>query len=329
VTLAGLGNAPLAGIEVQASPENDPVRAEHATTNANGEYRIEGLAETAFVVEFNEVCPEGTCTGTYVPRWYSGKAEFEEGDPVAVTAATPQTGIDAAMVETSPTTPAFTTNLVLSGNATVGSTLECSPGTWSHNPTSIAYSWQRSGTTIAGQSGSTYTLTSADEGASLTCAATIANGAGSASATSNAVTVAKAATTGTTTTPPTESVPKPNPVATVAAPKPGPVTVVGNATAQGGRATLKVKCTGKAGCEGPLKLVYEEKVKTGNGKTKVKVLTLGSTDVSVAAGATKTLEAKLSAKATSLVKEAGKSGLKVKVTGSGVKSRTVVMKQAS
>jgi hypothetical protein len=158
----------------------------------------------------------------------------------------------------------------------------------------------------------------------LTCAATIANGAGSASATSNAVPVAKAATTGTT-----ESVPTPNPVTTVAAPKPGPVTVVGNATAQGGRATLKVKCTGKAGCEGPLKLVYDEKVKTGNGKTKVNVLTLGSTDVSVAAGATKTLEAKLSAKATSLVKEAGKSGLKVKVTGSGVKSRTVVMKQAS
>ena len=58
------------------------------------------------------------------------------------------------------------------GQAKPSDTLTCASGTWS--PTSTyAYAWQRGGNTISGQTGSTYTVTSADLGAtSVTCSVT-------------------------------------------------------------------------------------------------------------------------------------------------------------
>ena len=58
VTLAGLADAPLAGIEVSAGPESINARSESATTNAAGEYTIEGLAEGAFLVRFWKSAPK-------------------------------------------------------------------------------------------------------------------------------------------------------------------------------------------------------------------------------------------------------------------------------
>lgn len=319
VTLAGLANAPLAGIEVSAGPESINARAESATTNAAGEYTIEGLAEGAFLVRFSEACGEEPCAGTYVTQWYAGKAEEAEATPVAVSAATPQTGIDAAMVETSPTAPAFTSNPVLGGGTTVGSTLSCSTGTWSNNPTSIAYAWQRGGVAIAGQAGATYVVTSADQGTSLTCTVTVANAPGSVSATSNALAIptAAAVTPITTPAPPEESTPTP---------KPSPATATGKATAKAGTVTLTLKCGGQVACKGSLKLVYEAKSKGENGKTTVKKITIGSASFQVPAGKSKAIKVKLTKQGKSLLAEAGKGGLKVKLTGSGVKSRTLTLK---
>jgi hypothetical protein len=321
VTLAGLANAPLAGIEVSAGPESANARGEQATTNANGEYTIEGLAEAAFLVRFSEVCPEEMCAGTYVTQWYAGKAEESEATPVAVSAATAQTGINAAMVEAAPTAPAFTSNPALGGGTTVGSTLSCSPGTWSNNPTSIAYAWQRGGVAIAGQTGATYVVTSADQGTSLTCAVTVANVAGSVSATSNALAIPAAAAV----TPVTTPTPTPTPI-TEPAPKPSPATGPGKATAKGGTVTLTLKCSGKVACKGSLKLVYEAKAKGKNGKTTVKKITVGSASIQVPPGKSKAIKVKLTKQGKSILTEAGKGGLKVKLTGSGVKARTLTLK---
>ena len=80
---------------------------------------------------------------------------------------------------------------VISGLATVGSVLTCVPGTWTYSPTAYAFQWKRSGTNIGGATGNTYTLVSADAGASITCAVTATNPQGvSLPATSNALLVA-------------------------------------------------------------------------------------------------------------------------------------------
>ncbi len=331
VTLAGLAGAPLAGIKVSAFPATANARSEQAVTDASGEYTIEGLTEAEFLVRFEEVCeePEGNvvpeCPRAYATQWYAGVSEEEDATPIPVAAATTQSEIDAAMVEVAPTTPAFAANPSLSGGTAVGSTLTCSPGAWTHNPTSLSYAWQRNGAAIAGQAGDAYVVTSSDEGASLTCAVTIANSAGSVSATSNAVAIPAATSTGTTTT--TTSTGSGS--TTTSTPTAKPATGPSTATAKGSTVTLTLKCSGEVACKGSLKLVYEEKT-TKNGKTTVKKITIGSLNsFSVPAGKSKAIKVKLTSKGKSLLAEAGKKGLKVKLTGSGVKARSLTLKSAS
>lgn len=73
----------------------------------------------------------------------------------------------------------------VTGTATVGQTLSCSPGTWSKSP-SYNYQWRRDGVAIAGATASTRVLAGADEGAAMSCAVTATNAGVSAVATSNA-----------------------------------------------------------------------------------------------------------------------------------------------
>jgi subtilisin family serine protease len=74
------------------------------------------------------------------------------------------------------------------GALTVGSTLTASPGSWSRLPTSYAYQWQRClfgiCLPVAGATGASYSLTSADNGATFDVTVTAGNAAGSAQATS-------------------------------------------------------------------------------------------------------------------------------------------------
>jgi hypothetical protein len=330
VTLARTG-APLAGIKVSASPVRVNARNQSATTDANGEYTIEGLAEIEFFVRFEEECeePEGTeppeCPRTYFTQWYGDVAEEETSTPVEVSAAAPRTGIDAAMVEINPPqAPAFTAGPTLGGTAAVGSTLTCSPGTWTNDPTSVTYAWQRGGAAIAGQAGGTYLVTSTDQGASLTCVVTIANEAGSVSATSNAITIpVPIGGTGSGTTTSTGSG-----STKTSTPKAKPATGPSTATAKGGTVTLTLKCGGEVACKGSLKLVYEEKTKK-NGKTTVKKITVGSASFQVAAGKSKATKVKLTGQGKALLAEAGKKGLKVKLGGSGIKARTLTLKASS
>ncbi len=107
------------------------------------------------------------------------------------------------------TAPTVDSSNPAAGQAKPGDTLTCASGTWS--PTSTyAYAWQRGGNTISGQTGSTYTVTSADLGNTVTCSVTATAGTQSATATaSNSINVPAAptitlagppATVGTTTT---------------------------------------------------------------------------------------------------------------------------------
>jgi hypothetical protein len=59
---------------------------------------------------------------------------------------------------------------VVSGKGEVGARLECSQGVWTGYPEpTYSYSWWREGHEIVGQTGTSYTITSEDEGYSLNC----------------------------------------------------------------------------------------------------------------------------------------------------------------
>lgn len=73
---------------------------------------------------------------------------------------------------------------VLSGTAQVGETLTVTNGTWNNTP-SYTYTWLRNGVVIAGATASTYTLTPAEEGATIRARVTATNTSGSFTASSN------------------------------------------------------------------------------------------------------------------------------------------------
>jgi hypothetical protein len=83
--------------------------------------------------------------------------------------------------------PVNTARPTISGTPLVGRRLTCSPGTWDHNPTRLAYQWKRAGVAINGATSSSYSLVAADGARSITCTVTASNSAGSRSATSASV----------------------------------------------------------------------------------------------------------------------------------------------
>ncbi len=87
--------------------------------------------------------------------------------------------------------PANSVRPEMSGQALVGQSLGCNPGTWSGAP-SLAYAWTRNGTPIALQTAPSYTLTGADVGQLLRCVVTARNDTGVRSATSAPVVPASA-----------------------------------------------------------------------------------------------------------------------------------------
>jgi len=86
--------------------------------------------------------------------------------------------------------PVMTSPPVVSGTATVGSTLSCTMGNWSYVPTSYRYQWRRSGANIAGATNPTYVLGALDSGTNVNCQVTATNAAGSTPAVSNTIAVA-------------------------------------------------------------------------------------------------------------------------------------------
>ena len=91
-------------------------------------------------------------------------------------------------VDTTPPQPENTLPPAISGTAVVGQTLGCSQGSWTNDPTSFAYQWNRDGAAIAGATSSSYTVTDADAARQITCTVTASNAGGASPATSAPVT---------------------------------------------------------------------------------------------------------------------------------------------
>jgi hypothetical protein len=86
--------------------------------------------------------------------------------------------------------PVNTSAPVLSGNASSGSTLTSTTGTWTgYLPPTFAYQWYRGTTLLTGQINATYVTQAADIGQQVTCRVTGTNATGSGVATSNAITI--------------------------------------------------------------------------------------------------------------------------------------------
>jgi hypothetical protein len=76
---------------------------------------------------------------------------------------------------------------VVAGSASIGQTLTCSPGTWTHGPLRYAYQWFRDGRPVAGATASAYIVTAADAGLPLSCEVVASNSGGTATAISASV----------------------------------------------------------------------------------------------------------------------------------------------
>jgi hypothetical protein len=86
--------------------------------------------------------------------------------------------------------PANTALPVISGTAKAKSTLKCSTGSWTQDPSSFTYQWTRDGTPIVGATKATYKVQTSDEQLKLTCTVIASNAKGPSSpATSKGVSV--------------------------------------------------------------------------------------------------------------------------------------------
>jgi subtilisin family serine protease len=121
---------------------------------------------------------------------------------VTVTAANAGGASSATSAATAAVTavaPTSTSAPSISGQATVGQTLAVSTGGWTGtSPMTFGYQWSRCDSTgancvaVAGATGSTYLLGTADQGSTVAAAVTATNQAGSATARSDATTLVQA-----------------------------------------------------------------------------------------------------------------------------------------
>lgn len=119
--------------------------------------------------------------------------EVDVALPYAIPGITASDSVDieaiggALSLSASASAPVNTVLPAISGTAQEGQVLTASTGTWTGSPTpTYAYQWRRGGVAISGATGATYTLVTADVGATITVTVTATNSAGSASATSAA-----------------------------------------------------------------------------------------------------------------------------------------------
>lgn len=93
--------------------------------------------------------------------------------------------------------PVNTAAPTISGVADVAQLLTLgSTGTWTNTPLSYTYQWNRSGAPILGETNTTYTTVTADQGYDITCTVRAINASGSGTASSNAISIPAAAPSG-------------------------------------------------------------------------------------------------------------------------------------
>lgn len=258
-----------------------------ATTNANGEYTVTGLPAGSYKVGFSWQFSEAEnkefehaprFIPKYIEQFYNGQVSEATAGTVGATEGGVTSGINAAMVPSSPTNTAAP---VISGSPAVGSTLSCSSGSWTGEPqiklsmgwpliSPFGYQWLLDGVAIVGATSDAHVVQAGDVGHALVCEVTATNEAGHASAKSNPFAVVN-----------------PVPVIKISASK---FKVVK------GVAKIGIAC-GNAPCVGTLKAIQKVLIKhrrsKGKAITKKQTLMLGAGSYSLAAGKTGTVTLRL------------------------------------
>jgi hypothetical protein len=309
VVSAAIEHEPIAGAQVCARPQTEPMGPMScAAANNNGEYALVALPSGPYTVEFTgKVCPpKGECVTSYGRQYFNGKAALAEATPVSVSVATTTPGINATLVELSPSAPANTTVPVLSGDTAVGGLLACSQGSWANKPTRLEYSWLRDGAPIAGQGASTYRVQSPDLGHQIACTVVASNSAGAASATSDSIGVAPLA--------------------------PGALAAALHAGVRHGVAAVRLRCASAGSCTGTLTLYARVKRRAGAGHGKhlrrVRYVLIGTASFSIPMGVTASIDVHLTRRGRRLLRRAGKAGLRVALSGTGVQSGSLLLRPA-
>ena len=232
------------------------------------------------------------------------------GSCVAFGEYTNHTGATRDMEVTGLEAPENTAAPIVSGMAKVGQTLTCSQGTWiGASPISYTYRWLRDGAAIGGAESNTYTVTTADEGHSISCEVTATNAVGSKSAASanNAAIHEEArekreAEEALAAKKHLEETPtKKQEEAKIAAA--GSVSLASSVISvqSGGKASVKLTCTGTATCAGKLTLTVTVKGK-GKGKHGKKAKAIGTAAFSIPADKTEGVTITLTAAGRALLK---------------------------
>lgn len=152
VTIAGGEYASSVDVDLWTS-SGTPVA--HAVTDGDGVYVFEKVPAGSYVLEF-----ENQTESMY--EWYNNAPTLAAASRIAVVGGGTATA-DIHM----PIHGENLTRPTISGTATVGSTLTTTTGTWYPTPGSLSFQWLRDGSPIAGATGRTYVVTSADAGARL------------------------------------------------------------------------------------------------------------------------------------------------------------------
>ena len=138
---------------------------------------------TSFTYQWNRAGTAigGATASTYVP------VAADVGNTLTVAIVATNSG-GSSFAATSPATvsvidmiPTNSSVPTISGTAQVGQTLTATTGTWTHNPTSFTYQWNRAGTAIGGATASAYVPVAGDIGNTLTVSVTASNSGGTSS----------------------------------------------------------------------------------------------------------------------------------------------------
>jgi hypothetical protein len=136
----------------------------------------------------------GATSQTYLPTTADVEHTIRVQETAANAAGSSSPATSAATAVVKPAAPANTALPTISGAAQEGQTLTASSGSWTGEPTSYAYQWQRcnasggSCAAITGATGQTYTAAPADVGSTLRLAVTASNSAGASSPATSAQT---------------------------------------------------------------------------------------------------------------------------------------------
>jgi hypothetical protein len=131
-----------------------------------------------------------TASSYLIPTGGDGSG-YELQEKAVNTSGTSATAATSAIL--APVVPTNTAVPTISGTVALGDALTAAPGTWNGSPATYAYQWLRTGVAISGATASTYTLTSADAGTTVTVQVTATNFAGTSAPADSAGTALVAA----------------------------------------------------------------------------------------------------------------------------------------